>query len=345
MPNTLPNGENKTVRFEVTAGGQTLSQEKSKGLEYLFVEDHADMIGVCHATFALKGEMEWSTFKVGDDFQVKVGGSDYIVFKGVITELRHSWTNGHEGLTLVALDPLCKLASSRRTKTWNDMTDSSIAEEVITNAGCEVGTVDATQGTNKYVLQRNESDLYFIKRLAARNGYVVTCTEGKIDFKKTQFSEQAVEVSGSQLISIDYGMSTMNVPQEVTVIGWDYVTKQRVEGTATSGDVEAIGALQNSVSAAGQIWADPSYISDVQVSSQEGAKQMAISELNRLARNFLRGRAVIQGNGQVHHGVKVKFSGHRKGFNVEGYVVSARHVMDPNGFHTELHFCANTVPE
>ena len=76
------------------------------------------------------------------------------------------------------------------------------------------------------------------------------------------------------------------------------------------------------------------------------AKDVAVAELNRLARNFLRGRAVVDGNGKLFAGVSIKFTGHRDGFNPEAYVISARHLYESNrGFSTEVRFCSNTFPE
>ena len=68
-------------------------------------------------------------------------------------------------------------------------------------------------------------------------------------------------------------------------------------------------------------------------------------ELNRLARNFLRGRAILQGDGSLHCGIKVEFEEHPTGFNPTGFVVSARHIIERNsGFTSEIHFCGNMYP-
>lgn len=337
---------NQAARYTITLGGGEISQADPKGLEYLCVEDHCDMIGVAEFTFAGGAGTEWGSLEIGADVEVKIGGDDRKLFVGFITGLRHSYQQGRDSLTVLAMDPLCKLAASRVVKVYEEMTDSDIASAVISDGGATAGTVDSTSGTHKYVFQRNESNLVFLRRLAARNGYLVMANEGNIDFKSAQFSGSSTELAKDQVISLDYTFSTRVLPPSITCYGWDYVRKEMVEGTASSGDIQAIGGGTNAVEKAGILWSGDSYISDVLVNSQEGAVEMAKAELNRLARNFLRGRAVVQGNGAVHAGTKVKFSGHQEKYNPEGYVISSRHrVFVKGGFTSEIVFCSNAFPD
>ena len=99
------------------------------------------------------------------------------------------------------------------------------------------------------------------------------------------------------------------------------------------------------IATAGQIWTQASYISDVHVADQSAAKAMAEAELNRLGRNFVRGRCVTQGRGDLHAGVLVKFTNLRKGFKPEAFIVGSKHIIEPGtGYQTEFHFASNTAP-
>ena len=339
---------NQTARYTIKIGGTEFSQADAQGLEHVSIEEHVDKIGVAQFTIGDNSE-GWGSFKVGDEVEANVGGDQY-KFKGVITSMRHGFQKGRGTVTVIAHDPLAKLASSRHVRTYGEhgspVKDDEIFNQVLGEAGLEAGTVDAVSGESEYVFQRNESDLSFLRRLAARNGYLLRANEGKIDFVKTQFSGSAIEIPKGKVIHLDYGYADNQIPPELTVIGWDYKTKAKVEGTASSGDVTTIGGGTNSVSQTGQIYQQPAFISDVLVTSQGGAKAMAQAEMNRLARNFLRGKAVIQGNGEVRAGGLIKFAGHRDGFNPEVYVVSSKHVIETTGgFTTEINFCGNTYPQ
>lgn len=339
--------QNTVPRFTANIGGTEVSQENPQGLEYLMVEDHLDMIGVTELSFKAgkEGQAQWGSFEIGQDIEIKVSGSSRKLFVGSITSMKHGHQKGTDAVTLKCMDPLAKVAASRETKTWEDMSDADVVNEILGKYGL-AGTIDSTEGQSPYTFQRNESDFAFLRRLAARNGYLLTCNEGKVDFKKPQFSGGGAEISKDQLISLDYNQSTRQIPQNVKVIGWDYNTKQKVEGSAGAGDIQNIGGGQNSVQAGGQTWAGDAIISDVWVDSQEGAKRMAMAEMNRLARMGVQGRATLQGSGDLYAGGLMNLTQHKTGFNPEVLIVSSRHrIHNKTGFITEVTFCSNTMPK
>lgn len=338
--------DNNAARFQVTVDGMTVTQDDSQGLQYLMVEDHLDMIGIAEIAFkaGTDGQAQWSSFKVGSSVEVTVGNSGRKVFVGTITSLKHGHAKGNDALTIKCMDPLSKVAATRNTKTWEDKSDSDVVSEILGNHGV-AGVVDSTDGTPpKYTFQRNESDFAFLRRLASRNGYLLMANEGKVDFKKPQFSGGAYEVPKDKLVNLDYNQNSRSIPSSVKVVGWDYATKQKIEGTASSGDIQGIGSGANSTETGG--FSGEMVISDVEVASQEDAKKMAVAELNRLARQGVQGRATVQGTGELYAGALMSLSQHKTGFNPEVLVVSARHrVHNKTGFVTEVTFCSNTAPK
>ncbi|MBA2320295.1 MAG: phage late control D family protein, partial [Deltaproteobacteria bacterium] len=341
-----PATNNRTPRFTVTVAGQTVTQADPKGLESISVEDHVDMIGVCELSFTRGSSasgIQWASLTVGAVVEVVFGGDTRPVFKGKITAIRHGSNRGRHVAVVQAMDPLIQLSMSRRTKSFERMKDSDAANDAISASGGTPGRVDATTETRAHIHQRNESNLTFIRRLAARNGYLVYCNEGKVDFAKLQSSATALSIPAAEMISLDYDMSPKSIPPSITVYGWDYVNKQRVEGRATPSDVELIGGGQSSAENRGDIWGQDAFISDVWVDSQSAAKEHAVAEYNRLARSFMRGSGTMQCNGSLHVGVKVRFEEHRTGFNPEAFVMSSRHrVYVGGGATTEITFCSNT---
>lgn len=335
---------NQASRFKLTVSGTEFTQEKPEGLDMFIVEDHVDMLGLAQVTLNLECAA-WDSFHIGDVVEAGLGGDDKPLFNGFITGFRHVRQKGKETLTVLAMDPLCKMAASRKTRTFEGKSDSEIVRKIIDGAGLTAGTVDDTAGAGDWVTQRNESDLEFAKRLAARNGYLLRAREGKIDFVKTQFGGgSTIEIEENTLETLDYSFSVARLPPKITTYGWDYVAKQMVEGSASS--ITPIGSGKSAIDEANRIWQGDSFISDVRVSSQDGATSIAKGELERLARNFLRGRAVVDGNGKIRAGAQVSFKGSRPGFNPEAYVVSSRHVVESKrASSTEFFFCSNTFPK
>jgi len=337
--------------YEMNIGGVgKLTHDEPKGMDYSMVEDHIDMIGIAELSFkAPEGgqggdQTDWNSLAIGADVEITLGGSARKVFVGTITSTKHGHAKGQDSLTIKCMDPLAKVMASRSTQTWEDMSDADIVSEILGKYGL-VGAVDATEGQNPYAMQRNESDYHYLRRLAARNGYILTANEGKVDFKAPQY-DGGLDVLRDSIMSLDYNSSTRQIPQNVKVIGWDYVTKQKVEAQAGAGDIQGIGGGANSVAAGGQTYAGDAIISDVWVNSQEAAKRMATAEMNRLARMGIRGRATIQGNGALRAGQPINFKDQKAGFNPEVYIVSSRHrISNKSGFVTEITFCGNTKPK
>ena len=330
--------------FTVNCGGDTFDQTDPKGLEFISVEDHVKMIGMCELTFvAGRDESAWKSMTVGSDVEVWIGSETQRTFKGTISGLRHRFERGNNRLTVTAMDPLVKLACSRSTHVYKKKHHSFIATKVIERAKAIVGTVDLTPEVHPYTLQRNESDLRFLRRLAAQNHRVLMATDGKIDFKKPQTSGESIEIPKTRLIALDYAFTPREVPKQVTTIGWDFRKKQTVIGTATKDDLTHIG--RGDTAADGKLFSGDATISDVWVETQVQAKEFSESQLNASARNFLKGRATVEGDRTLRSGQMVHFVGHPKGFNAEAFVLSSRpRVRARGGYTTELVLCSNTYP-
>lgn len=335
---------NQTARYTINVAGKEVSQAEPLGLESISVEDHQDMIGMAEITFAGGLGMSWSSVQMDSPIEMNFGGDTFKVFSGMVTGLRHAYQNGRDTLTVKAMDPLCKLQASRKTKTFDKMKDSDMFSQIVSEAGLQLGQVEGTEEEHPYTFQRNESMLEFVRRLAARNGMVVRAREGKIEMVKPQVMGGGISIGKTQLISLDYEMTPKALPKNTTVVGWDYLKKQKVEGKATSGDIQTIGGGANAVSDA-PTWVGDNYVSDVYTGSQGMAKNMATAELNRMSRGFLKGRAVVQGNGRLHVGAGVNFADHRTGFNPQVMINSSRHkVFQGSGHTTEIQFVSNTKP-
>jgi phage protein D len=244
-----------------------------------------------------------------------------------------------------ALDHTHRLARGRKTRWFENKKDSDVAQTV--GAECDLSVdAEATSETHPYILQRNESNLAFLKRLAARNNYQLAVTEGKLIFRPAQTSGSGVTLSmGSNIRSVRMQMNTQDMVSKVVVRGWDPREKKEIVGTATTGDIETIGGGEKGADMAKSKFGESvAYITDVPIGSQSQANELAKSEMNRLARQFVHGTATADGNDKLRAGAVVKLEGLSKGHNGSFYIVSSRHVITPQGgYLTEFAFCSNTM--
>jgi len=334
-----------TTSYQVTIGGQTLRQPDNDGLESMVIEDHVDMVE--SMTLRLGGSEktpEWKP-KIGDPVEVKMGSGSVLLFKGEVIAVEPNWTvDGLAHYTIRALDHAHRLSRGRKTRFFENKKDSEIAQTVGSESNLSV-EVDQTTEVHPYTLQRNESNLTFLKRLAARNNFQVTVDEGKLIFKKAAFSGSATQIEmGKNLRSLRMGFNSMDQVKKVVVRGWDIREKKEIVGTAEVGDIESIGGGSVGASNSSDKFGDhTAYITDVPVSSQSQATEVAKAEMNRLARQFGKGSCTVEGNDALRAGTVVEFKGLSSPYDGKYYIVSTRHIISStSGYLTELSFCSNS---
>lgn len=331
------------IGFEVQIGGATFTHNDSRGLVSVIMEDHVDMASVCSVTVSTAENQPTQAYKIGDKVSIKIQKSEEL-FSGELIAIDYAFQGqGSSSLILKCLDHSHRLARGRQTRFWNDMKDSDIANEVGSESQLSV-EIDDTAEVHKYTLQRNESNLAFLKRLAARNNFQLRVEPGKLLFKKAAGTYNCTISTQTGLISMNTSYNSADMVQQVIVRGWDIYTKKEIVGVATAGDVQNIGAGEGGPQSAGVFGEQTAYITDVPVSTQEQADMLAKAEMERLARRFGRGKAVIMGNGSLRAGSTVTMEGFGQGVNGDHYVVSSRHIIRPQvGYQTEVTFCSNTM--
>lgn len=338
-------GARSATSYEVTIGGKTFKQDSADGLEQLVLEDHVDMVEHLSVRIAgNEGSPEWDV-NIGDTVEAKLGAGEVVLFKGEVIAVEPSWSvDGLMTLNIRCLDNAHRLARGRKTRFFENKKDSDVAQTV--GGECNLAVeCDPTEETHAYILQRNESNLAFLKRLAARNNFQVAVDEGKLIFKKAAFSGAPTKIEmGKSLRSLRMGFNSMEQVDKVVVRGWDIREKKEIVGTATTGDIESIGGGQLGASTSSSKFGEHvAYITDVPVSSQAQANAVAKAELNRLARQFGKGTCTVDGNDGLRAGTVVEFAGLNAKHNGKFYIVSSRHIISPStGYLTEFTFCSNT---
>jgi phage protein D len=330
--------------YSVTIGSRQFSQPASDGLEHLVLEDHVDMVSYLALRLSGgEGQPRWKV-ELGDPVEVKLGAGDKLLFAGEVTALEPAWTENGTYLTVRALDNTHRLARGRKTRWFKDKKDSDIAASVGGESKLSVQT-DPTSEVHAYTLQRNESDLAFLRRLAARNNFKLSVEEGKLLFKKADFDGAGATLTmGTDLKSCRMQFNTQEQVSKVVVRGWDIRKKEEIVGTASSGDVDTIGSGEVGASLATAKFGDHvAYITDVPVASQSEATALAKAEMNRLARQFCQGTALAEGNDALRAGATLTLKGLTPGSNGTFFIVSSRHVISTqSGYTTEVSFVSNT---
>ncbi len=331
--------------YEVIIGSNTLTQTAGDGAMTIVIEDHVDMVSMLTVRIGgTEGQPTWS-FSIGDDVEAKIGAGNVLLFKGQVTAVEPSYTmDGGTTITVRALDPLHILGRGRKTRYWEDVLDSDIISEVGGECGAETA-IEATSEQMPYVLQRNESNIAFLKRLAARNNCTLRINEGVLELTPNQYSGNEVTVTfGEDLRALRMSFNSAEQVSKVTVRGWDIAAKEEVVGEAGYGDLLTIGDGEIGAQVADSMFGESiAYITDVPVSTQSQASAIALAEMERLARQFVRGTGTVQGNEELRAGTVVNLSGLNPPYDGAYFVLASRHIISlRTGYTTEFTICSNT---
>jgi phage protein D len=264
----------------------------------------------------------------GETLEIRVGADAVPLFEGEIVAIEPVFERGSSSSVVVrGYDALHRLSRTRRTRTWPATSDGELVAAMAKRAGLDA--VIAGPGfRSAYVLQRNASDLEFLRERAARIGYGLSIDEGALHFAPIP-SEPDVRLSfGGSLHSFEPRIGTAARVSRVEVRGWDPTRKEPVVGEAGASDAppEATALLDR---------ADPSTeapsLSEGLLFSPEEAALVAAAELAAAAAG---GSAVAAGDPRIRAGRVVELAGLGEGFSGRYLVTKATHTISPDGYTT-----------
>jgi phage protein D len=308
---------------------------------------------------------------IGVEVRIKAGsGEGDRLITGEVTAIEGSY-QGVVGRTLVrGYDLSHRLQRARRTRSFENMTDSDIAQEIAKGAGLTVGEITATDTVHEHLLQCNQTDWEFLAQRAAEIGFEFGMDDDTFVFGKAaalaQSGEGAPELAlPGTLLRFEPRVAAGNLTPDVEVRVWDPVkatlstaspVPTTTDGTsaATPKDLAEVAKLfaeDGEDTAAGGSTQDPStqtgedlgpapsetayVVSGLPVASAEAsAKALAAS----VGGSFAEAEGYAVGSPGIRPGATVKVTGVPKRFPQTWLVTRARHVFDltENGYRTEF---------
>ena len=239
-------------------------------------------------------------------------------------------------------DNLMALRMTRRMKTYNDVTDAQIAEEIAELHGLEV-QADAPGPKYDVIQQWNMSDLAFLRDRARRIQADVWIEQGKLHFRSRAQRplNEITLVQGNHLLSLKASADLAHQRSEVRVTGYDASDRSSVDSAS---DLQSIqGDMPNGRSGM-EILSDAfgddhrSFrVRDVALNSDE-ADAWSKNELLRRARSFVTVSGTTRGTPSMNVGSRLNLE--RVGSPFEGpeyYVVKVCHRHDlSQGYRTDF---------
>ena len=260
-----------------------------------------------------------------------------MIFQGEIVASEFEFTTSAALISFRAYDQTHRLQRNRVSEAYQDMTTSDIVRKVMQRLGISIGTIDSTTTVHKFMQQSMETDLDFLKRLAAMDNCEVGVTEGKGYLAKRRNGAGATPVFAwrDNAISFKPRMTSAQQHDKVTVQSYDPKTKNTIKVTV-SDPTSVADVAKSARSAAKTFGASELLIADRVVGTEAEARELAQSTLDSLAGGSFEAEGVMHGDPKLKAGGKIKIDGFKKPFDGEYVVTSVTHVYASGGYRTKF---------
>lgn len=321
-----------------------------EGVLALMVEETTAGLYRCEATFTNWGPtsdgagflyFDRDVLEFGKALSIEAGAGEAAgrIFEGRISALEGRYLHQRPPEVLVyAEDRLQDLRMTRRTRTFQDMSDADLFQRIASNHGLQ-GDIDVTGPTHKIIAQVNQSDLALVRERACSID-----AEVWIDGRTLHVQARARRQAGDLALGYGAGLHEFAVTADLasqtsgfTVTGWDVSGKEKISHRATASIISGeAGSDRTGSGILDQAFGtrDQQVVHALPLTSDE-AKAEAEAYYRRSARQFVTGQGVAEGDARLRVGTRLTLSGLGTLFDGKYYVTRARHSFDTvNGFRT-----------
>lgn len=319
------------------------------GLLSMLVEETTEGLYRCEATFGNWGSVGSSVgflyfdrqvLDFGEAIAISAGDADTsaTIFEGRISALEARFSDRPAEISVLAEDRLQDLRMVRRTRTFEDVSDSDVFQQIAAAHSLQ-REIDIDGPTYPVLAQVNQSDLAFLRE-RARAIDAEVWVEGSKLFAQARGRRNR----GTLNLAFGAGMKEFSVLADIshqrtslTVSGWDVDTKEAVAHEAAEVSIrsELNGFQSGSAILQQKFGSRAERIVHMIPFSQSEARSFAEASYRKMARRFITGRAVAEGDGRIRVGTHVDLTGVGAPFEGEYFVTEVCHTYDAmNGFRT-----------
>ena len=341
---------------KVKVAGTALSDDLARYISEVEVETNVHVPGMAVVSFSddWSGSILSATgIQIGAELTVSSSGRSSSSPEDLITAEVVS-IEGEYGATGVrtvvrAYEKSHRLHLARRTKTWQNATDSDIAGEVASNAGLSGGTIDSTSVTHEFLAQVDQTDWEFLHQRAKEIGYEVGLDSSGVYFRKPKPASGAPSTDtpatseppamelkwGFNLLALDIRVSGAGQAGTVEVRSWDPKQKQGITSSSSPDSTEA--SIQDSPSSLSSKFGSASVtVVDRPLGTQAEADSLAAGLAAEVGSAFVECEGVVLGEPTLKAGAAVRLSGIGDQFKGKYTLTKVRHVFGLDGYLTHF---------
>ena len=276
----------------------------------------------------------FNTVAIGDKIEIAFGlAQQKTVFTGEVTAIEERYGDGVPQIVLLAEDALHRLARHRASRAFQQTSPNSIVQTLASDAGLQADAkLSDTPGD--YV-QLNESDLHFLRRLAARYGATPRVAASTLTCRKREVLPAPVTLdAGDTLKRLRVIADLTHQPLQAAVSGQDLTAGTPITAAGATLMVPASGPTAASL-LRGLGWDGNEIFVGPAPATQAEATDYASAAFDLQARRFLHGDLVCGGNPDVNVGAAVSLTGVSPRLAGVYAVVACAHMFDESaGYQT-----------
>jgi phage protein D len=319
----------------------------------LAVEETTDGLYSLEACFGNWGSVDGSidylyfdraVFDFGAELELELGEGDAAgtVFRGRISALEGRFPlERPPELQVLAEDRLQDLRMTRRTRSFEEVSDTDVFETIAADHGLTT-ELDLDGPTYPVLAQVNQSDLAFLRE-RARTADAEVWVEGDTLHAQARARRESATLTltyGQRLRELSVCADIAHQRTLVAVAGWDVGAKEAIVEEAEESVLgNELGAGTSGPSILRDAFAEreEQLVHCVPLSVDEAAS-LARAHYRRLARRFLVGHGVAEGDARLRAGTHVELAELGPLFAGSYYVTRVKHTFDSRGGY-RTHFC------
>jgi Rhs element Vgr protein len=344
---TIPTSQNPDITtVTIKVDGEELSREI--GVEEIIVNKEVNKIPWAKIRIA-DGDQSKADFEVsnqdllapGKEIEIQFGyrSDNKTVYKGIVINHSNYIAPKKSALLIECKDKAVKMTIGRKSKQYNDLSDSDIAEEIINQYGLDK-EIENTSITHKDMVQYDLSDWDFIVSRMDLLGALCFVNDGKVTMKKP-------DLGGSSVLDLLFGATIVEYIAEIDAryqvkglkaTAWDY-SGQEVKDV--DGNEPSISEETGNLSAADLadvIGLDKFRLIHSGKITEQELQAWADAKLQRQRLAKVRGRVKCQGFPDVLPGHFIKLNGVGERFSGPVFVSGVKHLYKEGDWTTEISF-------
>jgi phage protein D/phage baseplate assembly protein gpV len=345
----------------VVIDGQHVGTRVEAMLIEAVVDDHL----ILPDTFSLRFILD--TAETFDRLRVKIGAKvtiksgqlgespDSTLIEGEITSIEAVFEDGAQYIVVRGYDQTHRLHAGRKTRSFNNVSDSDLARRIAAEVGVSVGEIESSGTVHEHISQVNMTDCEFLQARAREIGFTVAIRNGKLQFGRGGDSaspstpglpgSDGIDLTiGEELISFRPRVTGVQQVKEVEARGWDYGAKQKVSHFASAG-TESVSLDQSGwePGALARKFGNPSYLTcDRPISTAAEAEAVAEATAEEISSSFAEAEGTAIGDPRLVTGGRVTIAGAAP-FDGEWTLSHTRHRFDEDGYYTDFEVAGRQV--